>query len=549
MKYTEKGVWHATCIGNYDSASYFYVTKVNGNWIESHDPYALSSQPNSKHSIVINPDRLLHVSAAASVQTPIIYEMSVRDFTSQANIGFSYPRTFKGLSETVILNNQPIGFDYLKKLGVTHVQLMPVYDFGSVDEINPLLLYNWGYDPVQYNVPEGSYSTNPFDPYARIIELQQAIDFYHRHNIHVIMDVVYNHVYHIQTFSIEKIVPGYAYRVNEHNQPTNGTYCGNDIASERKMIRQYIKHSLVQWATLYGFDGFRFDLMGILDIDTMQDITNALQQINSNILLYGEGWEMNTGLPTTQLAHQQNAHQLSSVGFFNDLYRETLKNIIVSPEKIVHQQLYQTVEELLSGTAGVVFPHGKYLSPKQSINYVECHDNATFFDYVSQQKPETRYEDILSACHFAIKLTLISQGVPFIHSGQEFYRTKNGIENSYNLPDDINQLDWTRAITHLQSTQNIAQFIKFRKDYATLYNLPKPELAKAISFYWINDTVLQYSLTHEQLNLSFIINFGLSQYTYTQSTSFTLYTIETQSETTTSSVTIDKQSLIVIKHN
>lgn len=548
LHYIGQGVWHIECIGDYDAAAYYYVTKVNGNWVESHDPYALSSQPNSKHSVVINTKKLLQVSPAKNAATPIIYEMSVRDFTSQANLGFKYPRTFKGLSEHVTLNGNPIGFDYLKQLGITHIQLMPVYDFGSVDEIHPLLLYNWGYDPVQYNVPEGSYSTNAFDPYARIIELQHAIDFYHRNHIQVIMDVVYNHVYHIQTFAIEKIVPGYAYRVDQHNQPTNGTYCGNDIASERKMIRQYIKHSLIHWATLYGFDGFRFDLMGMLDIETMQDISKSLRTINDNILLYGEGWEMATGLPTNQLSHQQNADHLPHIGFFNDLYRETLKRIIVSPVSISQDNLYQVVEEVLSGTSGMVLSPGKYLSPMQSLNYVECHDNATFFDYLSQEKPTTSVADIHNACRFALQLILISQGIAFIHSGQEFYRTKHGVENSYNAPDDINQLDWTRSITYLQDIQEIAAFIQFRKDYANLFQLSSQHLSDAISFYWLNDTVLRYTLSHLDQHIDCIINFGLSSYRYTKDSAFTLFSVEDNSEKKVTETEIKGQSLIVIKH-
>lgn len=548
MHYIGKGVWHIDCIGDYDTANYFYVTKVNGKWIESHDPYALSSQPNSKNSVVINKEKLLQVSPVKNAAIPIVYEMSVRDFTSQAKLGFKHPRTFKGLCESVLLQEHSIGFDYLKRLGITHVQLMPVYDFGSVDEIHPLLMYNWGYDPVQYNVPDGSYSTNAFDPYSRILELQYAIDFYHRHDIQVIMDVVYNHVYHIQTFSIEKLVPGYAYRVDTLNQPTNGTFCGNDIASERKMMRQYIKQSLLQWTTLYGFDGFRFDLMGILDIETMQDITTTLQTINENILLYGEGWEMNTGLPTYQLSHQNNAHFLPNIGFFNDLYRETMKNIIVSPTHISQQNLYQVIEEILSGTTGIALPHGKYLSYKQSLNYVECHDNATFFDYLSQQLPNASLVDIQNACRFALKLILISQGIPFIHSGQEFYRTKHGVENSYNSPDDINQLDWNRAISYFDEIQEIAQFIQFRKNYAHLFQLSSNELSEAISFYWLNDTVLCYSLKHLDTHISFIINFSFSTYTYAKEKPFTLHAVSKNSEETITSIDVPGQSIIVIKH-
>ncbi|WP_241209287.1 alpha-amylase family glycosyl hydrolase, partial [Streptococcus sp. DD11] len=287
LKRLDKGVWHTRVEGDLEGQAYSYLHKVNGRWAEVHDPYALSSDVNSGSSYIIDLNRIAKPIQRAKTQLDpteaVIYEMSVRDFSMQKEAGFSQPGKFASLSESPQVHGQRFGLDYLKNLGISHVQLMPVYDFGSVDEKHPELVYNWGYDPVQYNVPDGSFTSKPRDPYARIEELQAAVAAYHQADISVIMDVVYNHVYNADTYAFEKIVPGYFYRLNAIGFRTNGSFCGNDVASEKAMVRRYIKQSVRQWITLYGFDGFRFDLMGLLDTETMKQIAQELKAIYPQI--------------------------------------------------------------------------------------------------------------------------------------------------------------------------------------------------------------------------------------------------------------------------
>lgn len=512
MTRSSKGVWQVTVEGDLDSQSYHYLHKVNGEWISVHDPYALSSKANSGDSYVINPNKL-HKVRRAKTQRPIsqaiVYEMSVRDFSWQTEAGFKHRSQFLGLTESPVLDCMKLGMDYIKNLGVTHIQLLPVYDFGSVDENKPQAVYNWGYDPMQYNLPEGSFSSLPDDPYARILELQEAIQAYHDADISVNMDVVYNHVYHAEKYAFELIVPGYFYRYNEHGMRTDGTFCGNDVASERSMVRNYIKQSLRQWTSIYGFDGFRFDLMGILDIQTINQIQEELLAIHPNIYLYGEGWKMATGLDYEKLAHQYNADQLPEVSFFNDDYRDTFKKLLLNPTRLVDKQLHEKVQHLLTGSR-----YSHFITPQQSLNYIECHDNATAFDYFHIEHPDWTPQQQKRAASFGLQLILISQGMAFIHSGQEFFRTKDEIDNSYNIPDRINRLDWTRAIRYKEHIQFIQELIAFRKDNPVLCQDSYETIRESCHFCWLTEYVLRYQVTNGDKTIQFIINFADSDFVF-----------------------------------
>ncbi|HFR4576403.1 TPA: type I pullulanase [Streptococcus suis] len=507
-----KGVWQVTVEGDLDSQSYHYLHKVNGEWISVHDPYTLSSKANSGDSYVINPNKL-HKVRRAKTQRPssqaIVYEMSVRDFSWQTEAGFKHRSQFLGLTESPVLDGMKLGMDYIKNLGVTHIQLLPVYDFGSIDENKPQAVYNWGYDPMQYNLPEGSFSSLPDDPYARILELQEAIQAYHDADISVNMDVVYNHVYHAEKYAFELIVPGYFYRYNEHGMRTDGTFCGNDVASERSMVRNYIKQSLRQWTSIYGFDGFRFDLMGILDSQTINQIQEELSAIHPNIYLYGEGWKMATGLDYEKLAHQYNADQLPEVSFFNDDYRDTFKKLLLNPTRLVDKQLHEKVQHLLTGSR-----YSHFITPQQSLNYIECHDNATAFDYFHIEHPDWTPQQQKRAASFGLQLVLISQGMAFIHSGQEFFRTKDEIDNSYNIPDRINRLDWTRAVHYKEHIEFIQELIAFRKNNPILSQNSYETIQETCDFYWLTEYVLRYQVTNGDKTIQFIINFADSDFVF-----------------------------------
>ncbi|MFM0790011.1 type I pullulanase [Streptococcus suis] len=541
-----KGVWEITVEGDLEAHSYHYLHKVNGEWISVHDPYALSSTANSGDSYVINPDKL-HKIRRAKTQRPIsqaiIYEMSVRDFSWQKEAGFKHRSQFLGLTESPTMDGMKLGMDYIRELGVTHIQLLPVYDFGSVDENKPQAVYNWGYDPMQYNLPEGSYSSQPNDPYARILELQEAIQAYHDADISVIMDVVYNHVYHAEKYAFELIVPGYFYRYDDHGMRTDGTFCGNDVASERSMVRNYIKQSLRQWLELYGFDGFRFDLMGILDSETINQIQTELSAIHPNVYLYGEGWKMATGLEFEKLAHQYNAEQLPEISFFNDDYRDTFKKLLLNPSRLVDKQLHEKVQHLLTGSR---LSH--FLTPQQSLNYIECHDNATAFDYFHIENPNWTPQQQKRAASFGLQLILISQGMAFIHSGQEFFRTKDELDNTYNVPDLINRLDWTRAIRYKEHIEFIQELITFRKNNPILSQDNYESIQQTCDFYWLTEYVLRYQVTSEEKTIQFIINFADSDFTYErEKDKAVLYNYPPVEERDQQEITIAGQSICILE--
>ncbi|NQP31788.1 type I pullulanase [Streptococcus suis] len=541
-----KGVWEVTVEGDLETKSYHYLHKVNGEWISVHDPYALSSQANSGNSYVINPDKL-HRIRRATTQFPIsqavIYEMSVRDFSWQKEAGFIHRSQYLGLTESPIMDGMKLGMDYVKDLGVTHIQLLPVYDFGSVDENKPQAVYNWGYDPMQYNLPEGSYSSQPNDPYARILELQEAIQAYHDADISVIMDVVYNHVYHAEKYAFELIVPGYFYRYDEHGMRTDGTFCGNDVASERSMVRNYIKQSLRQWLEIYGFDGFRFDLMGILDSETINQIQAELVALHPNVYLYGEGWKMATGLEYDKLAHQYNAAQLPNISFFNDDYRDTFKKLLLNPNRLIDKQLHEKVQHLLTGSRLTHF-----LTPQQSLNYIECHDNATAFDYFHIENPNWTPQQQKRAASFGLQLILISQGMAFIHSGQEFFRTKDEIDNTYNVSDTINRLDWTRAVHYKEHIEFIQELIAFRKNNPILSQDNYESIQQTCDFYWLTEFVLRYQVISEEKTIQFIINFADSDFTFERDQDKTvLYNYPPVEEHDQQKITIAGQSICILE--
>ncbi|GGE23362.1 type I pullulanase [Streptococcus himalayensis] len=513
----DKGVWQTTLQGDFEGQAYSYLHKVQNEWREVHDPYALASEANSGRSFVIDKDKISQpISRVAHQVKPtkaIIYEMSVRDFSMQQEANFTQAGKFQGLLESPRIGEQVIGMEYLKQLGITHIQLMPLYDFGSVDEKHPELSYNWGYDPVQYNLPDGSFATDPDNPYSRIIELQGAISAYHQADISVIMDVVYNHVYNASTYAFEQIVPGYFFRYDENRKLTNGTFCGNDVASERAMVRSYLKQSLKQWVELYGFDGFRFDLMGILDIKTMTEIASDLKAIYPNIYLYGEGWQMPTGLEPSQLAHQFNADKLPDYGFFSDHFRDTIKETILDGKKISKELPIYQMENILTANIGLL-EEGHFTRPQQAINYVECHDDATAFDYFKLKHAHLSEEERYANSRLALHIVLLAQGVPFIHSGQETFRTKNLVANSYNSPDSINHLDWIRICKHAKDVDFIRELIAFRKAHPLLSLETADDIKEACQVEWLSEHLLRYTIQTQNDHLTILINFSNEEIYY-----------------------------------
>ena len=456
------GVWFVTINEDLDGIRYRYDIIHRQTSREVIDPYGIASTENGEYSVVIDLAKTVKINhdlrpKLKQITDAVIYEVSIRDFTIHSEITKAHRGKYAGLLE----------LDYLKNLGVTHIQLLPIYDFEGVDELNPDDGYNWGYNPSQYNVPEGSYSTNPKDPYARINELKTLINDLHQAGIGVIMDVVYNHVYNRDTFPFEAQVPTYFYRYDLHGHATNGSGCGNDIASERKMARKFILDSIKYWLTEYGIDGFRFDLMGLLDIETMNEIRKICDSIDPNLMLYGEGWNLDTALADNKKATLNNAHLMPRIAHFNDTFRDVLKgstfNHLEKGLALGNIDLLAMAKEVLAGSSGrALGEQFKFFNPTQTINYIECHDNHTFFDRAKISNQDELDEIIRKRQLLATAMVIFAQGIPFLHAGQEFFRTKDGVENSYRDSDEINAIDWKAAKIHQKEIDLVKGYLKIR---------------------------------------------------------------------------------------
>jgi pullulanase len=469
VPYRNLGVWRIVVEGDLERWKYRYRIYLNGTEKIVNDPYAVASDANGDFNYVVDRTRFRKFKHGFSFSgdplDAVVYETSVRDFTIDPAIGAKHPGKFLGLAETGLKtpSGHPAGLDYLASLGITHVQFMPFFDFDGIDERNPGSDYNWGYNPQQYNVPEGWFSTDPDDPYARIDELRTAVDALHAKGIGVIMDVVYNHVFDPYAFPFEKLVPGYAYHVDRQGIYTNVSGCKNDLATHRKMVRKFIIDSVLYWASEYRIDGFRFDLMGLIDVETMNELRQELHELDEHIIVYGEGWKMHSGNMADRMAHMMNKNVIYTIGFFNDRFRETVKGKTFMPEipgyATGDPSDTETVAEMLLGSAANRFMF-KYAS--QSVNYVECHDNMTFFDKCLVMTDDVakieRWEKLATA------MVLFAQGMPFLHSGQEFFRTKNGDENSFESGDAVNRIDWARSDAHADAVDFLRAAVRIRRN-------------------------------------------------------------------------------------
>ncbi len=518
MARDENGTWLIILEGDYEGYFYTYLACINLMWNEVVDPYAKAVSINGKFGVIIDEQKV----SVSKVDLPIfnnktdaiIYEAHIRDLSMHDNSGLIHKGKYDAWLENETKNSHgdTTGISYLKELGVTHIELLPVNDFEEVDEYKPLATYNWGYNPVHFFAPEGSYSQNPEDPYKRIIELKSLIQNLHKQGLRVILDVVFNHVYSKENSSFEKLLPGYYFRHDVNGMASNGTGVGNDLASERFMVRKYIVDCVMYWMKEYDVDGFRFDLMGIHDVVTMNEVEKAVLALKKDAILLGEGWDLNTPLPIEQKTIIQNAHKVPNISFFNDQFRDVIKGSTFSLHDtgFVYENMdkFEQTKQLISGSPTI------FESPGQSINYVESHDNHTMWDrflFLS----ETEKKEIKQARHrLATSIVLLSQGVPFIHAGQEFYRTKNGVENSYNSPDHINCLNWNDRSTYKDNVEYIKGLIALRKRHGGFRFATRQLIEKHLIFtshqqllsYHLNDVGAYgpweeiYVIHHTQLN-------------------------------------------------
>lgn len=515
-----KGIFEAYLPGDQHGTIYVYkILFLDNRESISVDPYARATTVNGMKSVIAdlnrtNPDGWgERLPAFGLPEEAIIYELHIRDFSISETSGIVNKGKFLGLTEknTQNASGRKTGLDYLIDLGITHIQILPMFDYATVDEANLTEpQYNWGYDPLNYNVPEGSYSTDPFDPFNRIFELKQMIRTLHDNGLRVIMDVVYNHVYDPKDQALERTVPGYFYRYNADGSLANGTGVGNDTASERHMMRKYIIDSVKYWAKEYHLDGFRFDLMGIHDSVTMNAIREALDKIDPSIIIIGEGWEMSTPLPEDLKASQRNAQAMPRIAHFNDSIRIALKGSDFGDEKdrgFISGKNYLE-DLLLRNIKGAMHlsSHSSYVDPEQVIQYVEAHDNLTLYDKLLRSNPDDSEEVRIKRHTLATSIVLLSQGVPFIHGGQEFLRTKAGVANSYQSPDEINQFEWERVTTYQESVAYVKGLIALRKSEYLFRLHTHEEIDTHFTMLSENFNIVAFSLTNSEKKYIVIFN-------------------------------------------
>lgn len=490
------GIFTYNAIGDYDGFEYLYLLKINGRYIEAVDPYALSLTVNGKRGVIINKNKFkidFHDDKLPPLKNEvnsIIYEMSIRDFTSSLHTNIKNKAKFSALSEEgkVSENNHPVGLDYLKYLGITHIQLLPVTDFYTTNELFPETTYNWGYDPRIMFSLKGSYGNDVINPYQRIYEFKNLVSSLHENGIRVIMDMVFNHQFSLEHSSFEKIVPNYYFRFYEDGTLSNGSFCGNELESRHLMVRKYIIDCCVMYVEEFHIDGFRFDLMGLTDQDTILEVYQKCKKINPDFMLYGEGWDMPSALSSKEKTTLNNAHLLKDIGFFNDRYREIVKGKSSDHELGFKGYLLGDVNYFdsfihcfLASTLPISMPP-LFVEPKQSINYIECHDNATIYDkLLISNGHETEKERLKRIC--LLNATLIfSYGVCFIHSGQEIGLSKKGVYNSYNASDEINGFDVEVLDKRFDMAKFVSEAIALKKKYPFFNFASKEEIKENVKY-------------------------------------------------------------------
>ena len=486
----EDGIWNTSIKEDLKGKFYTFNVKVNGKWLgDTPGIMAKAVGVNGKRAAVIDL-RSTDPEGWANDVRPllkdyadiIVYEMHHRDFSLDSVSGIRNKGKFLALTElgTTTSQGEKTGIDHLKELGVTHVHILPSYDYASVDESKPdKAQYNWGYDPQNYNVPDGSYSTDPYKPDVRIKEFKQMVQALHKAGIRVVLDVVYNHTFNTEESNFERTVPGFFYRQTKDGKPANGSGCGNETASDRAMMRKYMVESVLYWINEYHIDGFRFDLMGIHDIETMNEIRAAVDKIDPSIFIYGEGWAASAPqLDQEELAMKANIYKMPRIAAFSDEMRDGLRGgwdddrkgafLIGQPghEMSIKFGLVGAVKHPQVINDSVNYSKEPWaLQPTQMISYVSCHDDMCLADRLKATMPDATDEERASLHKLAETFVFTSQGVPFIFAGDEMMRDKKGIHNSYNSPDSINTIDWRNKTIHHDVFDYVRELITLRKNH------------------------------------------------------------------------------------
>ncbi|TAK46567.1 MAG: type I pullulanase [Saprospiraceae bacterium] len=521
MKKGKRGTWSTDLSGDQEGQFYAFQVLVDTTWLaETPDPYAVAAGVNGHRAMVVdlaktNPEGWDHDQRPPlnSISEIVLYELHLRDISMHPSSGIQHKGKYLGLAETGThtKSGTMTGLDHIKDLGVTHVHLLPVFDYASVDESAlQVPQYNWGYDPQNYNIPEGSYATDPFDGRVRIREFKQMVKSLHENGLRVVMDVVYNHTSSTEGSVFNNLVPKYYYRLNDHGGYSNASGCGNETASERPMMRKFMLESMLYWVKEYHVDGFRVDLMGIHDIKTMNLIADELHKIDPTIFIYGEGWTAgDSPYDAQERAVKTNTWKLHGTAVFCDEFRDGVKgNVFAKNAKGFASGETGLQESVKFGIVGAVahpqvdnkkvnysqYPWSN--TPLQCINYVSCHDNHTLYDRLRNSCQGEPDEELVKIIKIAQTLVFTSQGIPFLLAGEEFTRTKFGVENSFEAGDEINQIDWKRKEQFGELNEYFKALIQLRKHHPAFRMAKKEDVQAHLKFLDIpNDNILGYEIT------------------------------------------------------
>lgn len=503
----DNGTWTASFPGQLYGKYYTFSVRHDGRWLnETPGVWAKAVGANGKRAAIIDLD-LTDPKGWEADKGPqvdnftdvVVYEMHHRDFSMDPSSGIANKGKFLALTEQGTLSPEGMktGIDHLKELGVTHVHILPSYDYNSVDETNlQQNTYNWGYDPQNYNAPEGSYSSNPSDPSARIREMKQMVKALHDAGIGVVMDVVYNHTAENDGSNFELTAPGYYHRHWDDGRYSDASGCGNETASERRQMRDYIVNSVKYWAREYHIDGFRFDLMAIHDIDTMNEVAAELKKVNPSIFVYGEGWTAgDSPLPAERRALKENVAKMQGIAVFSDDLRDAVKgHYSKADDRGFATDKPGNEETVKIGIVGATphpqvdyakgnnskFPYAS--SPEMIVNYVSCHDDLMLTDKLRKSLPEATDEERMKAARLAQTIVFTSQGAPFMFAGEEIFRDKKGVHNSYKSPDSINAIDWSLKAKNRAQFDYYKGLIALRKAHPAFRMTSAEDIARHLAF-------------------------------------------------------------------
>lgn len=507
MKKAESGLWRVSVPEKLYGKFYTFAVTVGGKELaETPGVWAKAVGTNGHRAAIIDfadtdPDGWAGDKGPElkNITDAVLYEMHHRDFSIDPSSGIVHKGKFLALTEegTKGPDGVATGIDHLKELGVTHVHILPSYDYNSVDEANlPSNQYNWGYDPYNYNAPEGSYSTDPANPSARVREMKEMVKALHDAGIGVVMDVVYNHTANNDDSNFSLTAPGYYYRHRPDGTYSDASGCGNETASERQQMRDFIVNSVKYWAKEYHIDGFRFDLMAIHDTETMNEVARELKKINPSIFVYGEGWTAgDSPLPVERRALKENVDKMEGIAVFSDDIRDAVKGHYSNAADRGFATGKPGNEETvkIGIVAATAHPQVDYSkgnnskfayagAPTEIINYVSCHDDLTLTDKLAKSMPGSTEAERQRAARLAQTIVFTSQGTPFMFAGEEMFRDKKGVHNSYKSPDSINGIDWTLKSRNADQMEYYKNLIRLRKEHPAFRMTTADEIAKNIVF-------------------------------------------------------------------